>query len=115
MDIIKGATSPIYATVYSTWTGDPSTSTIQNLTGADINLYAKQRSGDPDSNAIFIKAGSVYDAVNGIALVTILASDTVNLSYPQLVFEIVVLVGATTIRNGVGILNLLPNVGKGLS
>lgn len=115
MELVKGSSVKIVNTVYSNWTGDATTSLIANLTGATINMYVKKRDGDSDANALLTKSGNVTDAVNGVCEVVVAAGDTNNLSYMNLVYEIVVkLSDGTYVRSGVNLFTLLPNVGKTL-
>lgn len=113
--IVKGSSFDVQLTIWSTWTGDAATSTLANLTGATGNVYFKQRPTDSDASALFTKAVSLVDPVNGTAKATVLAADTNERSQQKIVFEgVIKMADGTYIRTGVEDLVILPNVGKTL-
>ncbi|HQQ81947.1 MAG TPA: hypothetical protein PK059_02100 [Cyclobacteriaceae bacterium] len=115
IEIVKGSTVVISSTVYSTWTGQASTSTVADITGATINAYFKNSEFDADGSAVFTKTGSVVSGPAGTLTVTIAATDTNTLTQKYLVYEIVVKTsGGSYIRSGVDELTMLSNVGKTL-
>lgn len=115
MDIIKGQTQKIRLTIYSYWSGQESTSTLANLTGATVKAFFKRRATDLDNAALITKTATIIDAGNGVAEFTLTASDTNGISDSKLVWEPVAKLSDNSfIRNGVGDVNLLPNVGKEL-
>jgi hypothetical protein len=116
LQTVKGATDKIVCTVYSVWTGSPSTSTVQDITGATIKGYFKNSEFDSDASAVFTKTGSITNATGGICEVPIAASDTNTLAQSVLYFEAVAKLsdGVTYIRSGSQPIALLSNVGKTL-
>jgi hypothetical protein len=115
MEMVKGASVKFSAVFYSVWTGDTATSILANLTGGSGKLYVKNRDGDSDANALFVKNGTITDAVNGAMDFLVAAADTNLLSYQNLVCEFVAKdnTGAY-IRSGVLPFTLVANVGKTL-
>ena len=116
MDVVKGRTATLVYTFYSYWSGETSTSTLANITGATIKFMAKLSDSDLDSAATISKTGSVTDGLNGLASVTLAASDTNSISQRQLMCECVAKLadGTTYIGAGVDTLNLKANLIKTL-
>jgi hypothetical protein len=115
IEIIKGSSVILESTVYSYWSGSVSSSITANLAGAIVKCYVKKRDGDSDANALLTINGTVTDTVNAICQVIITAAQTNGLSYPNVVFEIVVkLADGSYLRTGVEQLIIKPNVGKTL-
>jgi hypothetical protein len=115
MELIKGQSAKVQATVYSYWSGQAATSVLANLVGATIKTYIKERESDADSAALLTINGTVTDGPNGLCESAITAAQTNTLSFTRLVIETVAkLAGGDYIRSGVEPLILLPNVGKTL-
>jgi hypothetical protein len=118
MDVIKGSSFAIGGTVYTVWTGDASTSTIATpvqMTGATVKLFVKQRETDSDANAILNISGTVVSTSLATVQASVTAAQTNDLSYQNLVFELVTkLSDGTFHRSGVDAFNLKPNVCKTL-
>lgn len=116
--MIKGRDAVLEFTVYSKWTGQASTSTPANLAGASIKCYIKKRPDDSDTEVIIPVANivcTVTGAGDGLGEAAIAAADTNGLSYQKVFFEIVAkTAGGKYIGNGVGELEIKPNVGKTL-
>lgn len=96
----KGQTAKIESVVFT----DDGLTTA-NLTSASIQFMVKKNPADPDSQAVLTKSvGSgvvITNPTAGICQTTITASDTNNLSYLSLYFEILVkLSDGTYIRTG---------------
>lgn len=105
-------------TVYSKWTGQASTSTPANLAGATVKCYIKKRPDDADTEVLIPVANlvvTITDAGNGLCEVAIAPVDTNTLSYQKVFYEVVAkTAGGAYIGNGVGELEIKPNVGKTL-
>lgn len=116
MAIIRGRNATLECVVYSKWTGQASTSIPANLAGASVKCYIKKRPDDADSEVLIpVIDGSITDAVNGLVDVPITAANTNILSYQKVFFEVVAkTAGGVYIGNGVGELEIKPNVGKTL-
>jgi len=114
LQTVKGATDKIVCTVYSVWTGSPSTSTVQDITGATIKGFFKASEFDADGSALFTKTGSITNATGGVCEIPIAATDTNSLTQQTIAFEVVAKLadGVTYIRSGSQPLALLSNVGK---
>ena len=115
MDIIKGESFSIDAVVYDKWTGETSTSTLANLTGATVKAYFKVLVSDSDAAALLTKTGTITDVLNGGASVQVLASDTINWTYAQVWYQVVAKLADGTFRFGQSTrLDVKPSVLKSL-
>lgn len=102
MRIIKGASFKLQHTVYS----DLELLLPTNITGATISTMFKKNIQDLDSSALFTKtvgAGvTITDGLNGLCETIVNATDTDNLSFDKLYFEILVkLPSGDYIRSGI--------------
>ena len=84
LEIVKGATARIRATVY---TDDGIT--LANLTGATLTAIFKKNARDLDADALFTNTPAVVSAGDGTTETTVTAAQTNDLSYPVLYFELV--------------------------
>lgn len=113
--ITKGQTTTLRHTIYSYWSGQESSSIKANLAGASVNVYFKQRLTDADASAVLNKAGTVTDAVNGVADTALAASDTNAWSYSKLFMETVAkLSDGTTYIRQIEEVEIDPNLKKTL-
>ena len=104
LEIVKGATARIRATVY---TDDGIT--VANLTGATLTAIFKKNARDLDADALFTVVPAILNAGDGTIEGTIAASQTNDLSYPVLYFELVAkLSDGSFIRSGVVEMALVP-------
>lgn len=112
MEIVRGRSGSIQVIFYSVWTGQDSTSTRANITGASFRFMAKAQVSDPDSAALISKTtATITDGPNGVASFSITATDTNTISQGRLVCEAVAkLVDGTYAGGGVDDLVLKPNV-----
>jgi hypothetical protein len=98
--ITKGQTTILESVVYTN-----NGLATANLTSASVSFMVKKNVADLDAEALITKSvGSgivITDAVNGVLQITLNASDTNDLSYQSLFFEILVkLSNGTYIRTG---------------
>lgn len=107
--IVKGATIKIQATVY-----EDDLITPANLTGADIQIMFKKNARDLDANALFSVTPSILSAGNGTIEGVVAASQTNDLSFKIIYFEIVAKIGTVFIRSGIEELELEEHVLKTL-
>ena len=108
LEIVKGATAQIQATVYTDDRITPA-----NLTGASITIIFKKNARDLDSAALFSITPAILSAGDGTIEGELTAAQTNDLSYPVLYFEIIAkLSGGSFIRSGEQELRLCTNVLK---
>jgi hypothetical protein len=116
--MIKGRSTILECVVYSKWTGQASTSIPANLASATVKCYIKKRPDDDDTQVIIPVVNlvaTITDAVNGLVEITVAPADTNVLSYQKVYFEVVAkTAGGAYIGNGVGEIEIKPNVGKTL-
>lgn len=115
MEVVKGSTFQIEATVYSYWGGTVETSQPADLTGADVRCMVKRRVTDTDADAIIDRAAEITEPAAGKCIVQFNAADTNDLSYAKLYYDIVAkLSDSTVIRIEASVLQLVSNVRKTL-
>ena len=107
--MIKGSTLKIQATIY-----EDDEITPANLTGANITIMFKKNARDLDANALFSVTPSIISAGDGTIEGIVAASQTNDLSFKVLYFEIVAKIGTTFIRSGIQELELEEHVLKTL-
>jgi hypothetical protein len=100
-EIIKGKTFRIQSVVYTDEGITPA-----NLAGATAKFLVKKNVADPDSSALINKTIgqgiTIISESEGLLETLITATDTNNLSYKVLYFELVVkLANGNIIRNGI--------------
>ncbi len=111
--IIRGRTAVIECTVYDEWTGQASSSTPANITGATVKAFIKKRSGDPDADALATIDATLVTPLVGLCRVVIPAATSNPWNYQSLVIEVVAKkANGEYIGNGVNELKIDPNVGK---
>jgi hypothetical protein len=113
--ITKGTSLTIQSTVYT-----DNLVTKANLTGATVTALFKKRFDDTDANALLTKSVgtgvTLSDPTVGRCDVALLASETNDLSYGSIFFEILVkLASGQYIRSGIEEIVLEQNVVKTLN
>jgi hypothetical protein len=113
--ITKGQTTILESVVYTN-----NGLATADLTSSSVSFMVKKNVADLDAEALITKTiGSgvtITDAVNGVLQVTLTASDTNDLSYQSLFFEILVkLSNGTYIRTGTEEIVLVRNLIKTLN